>query len=307
MAYNINKIGGKMPKKLVLFLSVFVIFSGLVFSLPSFIFADSKSDVSKFVTRFYSTCLDRGPDAAGLDGWTTFLLSGQMSGADVAKGFIFSPEFVSRNVSDERFLNIMYFSFFNRAPDPIGFNGWLSLLKNGRSREIVFAGFINSQEFANLCTSYGIRSGASNAIISTNVNNHLSIQSSHIVESEILAIINSHRSRSGYPILNATHALNSIARTRSLDMMTKNYFSHTAPNGTNVFTLLASNSIPYLAAGENIYQSFPPSTGTAQAAVSLWLSSPLHSANMLNPHYANVGINVADSSTRRVITIVFTN
>ncbi len=296
-----------MHKKFVLFLSVLLVFSVLIFSIPSFVFADNRTNVSNFVTRFYGTCLDRGPDESGLAGWTNFLLSGQMSGAEVAKGFIFSPEFVSRKVSDEKFLDIMYFSFFNRAPDPNGFNGWLSLLKNGRSREVVFAGFINSQEFANLCASYGIRSGASNAIVSTNVTNHLNMQSSNAVESEILAILNNHRSRSGYSILNATHALNSVAKTRSSDMISKNYFSHTAPNGTNVFTLLASNSIPYLTAGENIYHSFPPSTGTANAVVSLWLSSASHKANMLSPNYTKVGIGVTDSSTRRVITIVFTN
>jgi len=33
------------------------------------IIGDQTTDVSSFVTRLYQTCLDRGPDPAGLDNW----------------------------------------------------------------------------------------------------------------------------------------------------------------------------------------------------------------------------------------------
>lgn len=110
--------------------------------MPSNAFVDNRTNISAFITRFYSTCLDRGPD-------------------------------------------------------PTGFSGWLSLLKNGSSRELVFSGFINSQEFANLCSTYGIRSGASNSGLSTPANTDLNMQSCGLTESEILAIVNSHRSSNG--------------------------------------------------------------------------------------------------------------
>jgi len=33
------------------------------------IIGDQTTDVSNFVTRLYQTCLDRGPNPAGLDNW----------------------------------------------------------------------------------------------------------------------------------------------------------------------------------------------------------------------------------------------
>jgi uncharacterized protein YkwD len=293
-----------LKKKGIIFLTVLLIVSLTILLVPSNAFASNRSNVSAFVTRFYNTCLDRGPDPAGLNGWTDYLMSGQMSGAQVARGFIFSPEFISKKVTNERFLNIMYYAFFNRAPDPVGYSGWLNSLRQGRSREFVFHGFINSQEFANLCSRYGIRSGSITQ--STNISSP-NISSLTAVEAEILTILNAHRANSRVPALGATHALNSAARTRSSDMITRNYFSHVCPSGTNFTTLLRSSSITYSAAAENIYQASPPSNGTAAAAISTWLASPGHRANMLNSNYSKVGIGVSENSSRRVITLIFTN
>jgi len=77
-------------------------------------------------------------------------------GANVANGFIFSPEFVSRNTSNEEFVTILYRAFFNREPDPGGYAGWVNYLYSGASREDVLNGFIYSVEFENLCSNYGI-------------------------------------------------------------------------------------------------------------------------------------------------------
>lgn len=90
-------------------------------------------------------------------------------------------------------------------------------------------------------------------------------------------------------------------------MINQNYFSYTAPNRTNVFLILKNSNIYYWTAGENIYQAYPPATGSATAIVSSWLTSPSHRATMLNAGYARVGIDVADNSTRIVAVIVLTN
>ncbi len=115
--------------------------------------------ISDFVTRFYNLCLSRNPDPTGLGGWVGELTSRKKSGADVAFGFVHSQEFVNKSVSNEEFLNIMYRAFFNRQPDPAGFNGWLAELNKGRTRQYILAGFVNSQEFKNLCASFGINPG----------------------------------------------------------------------------------------------------------------------------------------------------
>ena len=119
-------------------------------------FAADRTAVEDFVTRFYQLCLDRNPDPVGLDGWVSSLLDGSLTGADVAKGFIFSQEFINQDTDDDQYLNTLYRAFFDRAPDAGGYNDWREQLKDGVDREVILDGFIYSQEFANLCENYGI-------------------------------------------------------------------------------------------------------------------------------------------------------
>ncbi len=123
--------------------------------------------VRTFVTRFYQQCLGRNPDTSGLDGWVNALINGTLCGADVANGFIFSPEFINRKTSNETFVTILYRAFFGREPDTKGYNGWLNYLYSGTSRQKVLNGFIYSQEFENLCANYGISPVCSVTTITT--------------------------------------------------------------------------------------------------------------------------------------------
>ena len=84
-------------------------------------------------------------------------MDGDVSGTTCAYGFVFSPEFIGKNPSNEDFVNYMYAAFFGREADEAGFNAWVDTLNNGGSYEDVFAGFSGSAEFANLCASYGIQ------------------------------------------------------------------------------------------------------------------------------------------------------
>ena len=120
---------------------------------------DTTALVSNFITRLYQQCLNRDPDPGGLSGWVNYLVNGTLTGAEVAYNFIFSQEFITRNLNNEEFLNVMYKAFFGREPDTDGYNGWLNELNNNKTREYVLAGFLNSQEYKNLCNSYGINPG----------------------------------------------------------------------------------------------------------------------------------------------------
>jgi hypothetical protein len=115
-----------------------------------------KEPVEAFVTRFYQLCLDRDPDAAGLDGWTNNLLNQIQTGADVAQGFIYSPEFIAKNTTNSEYLLILYKAFFDRDVDQAGWGTWLAELEGGRDRGEVLNGFIFSQEFAELANKFGI-------------------------------------------------------------------------------------------------------------------------------------------------------
>ena len=117
----------------------------------------SLHEIQSFVDRFYSTILNRNADAGGRNDWTDKLYAGVLSGADVARGFIASQEFINRGTSDEEFVNILYQAFFNRIADTGGFNVWMGVLQDGGSRLEVMEGFTGSREFANLSNSFGIR------------------------------------------------------------------------------------------------------------------------------------------------------
>jgi len=114
-------------------------------------------EVQNFVKRFYSEVLSRESEPKGLNDWTNRLTTGQSTGADVATGFVFSAEFIDRKKTNEEFVNILYSAFFDRDADEGGFNGWMSELSKGTSKEDVLDGFLFSKEFTNLCKSYGIK------------------------------------------------------------------------------------------------------------------------------------------------------
>ncbi|MCQ2533804.1 MAG: DUF4214 domain-containing protein [Clostridia bacterium] len=115
--------------------------------------------IKAFVTRMYKVCLDRAPEEDGLNGWAQKLANKEATGCSVAYGFVFSPEFIGKNPTNEAYVNYMYDAFFGREADSDGFKYWVDLLNNGASKEFVFCGFANSQEFSNLCNNYGVVRG----------------------------------------------------------------------------------------------------------------------------------------------------
>ena len=121
---------------------------------------DPKVQIMDFVKRIYIYVLDREPEEEGAAYWSEELWAFRRTGAEVAQGFIFSDEFVNRNTTDKEFVTILYKTFFGRDPEDDGINFWLGQLKSGTMDRVTVAnGFIYSQEWADTCASYGIRSG----------------------------------------------------------------------------------------------------------------------------------------------------
>ncbi|MCQ2533794.1 MAG: DUF4214 domain-containing protein [Clostridia bacterium] len=113
--------------------------------------------INSFVARLYKIFLNRLPDMGGQSGWVNMLVSGDASGASVAYGFAFSPEFNNDYLANELYVACMYRSFLGREPDQAGFEGWVSMLITGEATmEDVFDGFSHSAEFDSICKSYGI-------------------------------------------------------------------------------------------------------------------------------------------------------
>jgi hypothetical protein len=114
------------------------------------------TNIDGFVSRLYTQALGRSADAGGLAYWNGQLYSRAQSGAAVTYGFLYSAEYNARNTTNDQFINIMYQSFFNRAPDSGGYATWMAVLTGGGSRDVVYDGFASATEFTNLCNSYNI-------------------------------------------------------------------------------------------------------------------------------------------------------
>lgn len=118
-----------------------------------------KEGVEGFVYRLYNIALLRDAEDAGLEDWMNRLQSGEENAAEVARGIFFSDEFLQRDYTDEQYVEFLYRTLFGRKSDAAGKENWLNCLENGVSREFVYHGFAESEEFTVLCDDFGVSRG----------------------------------------------------------------------------------------------------------------------------------------------------
>ncbi|MCR5803151.1 MAG: DUF4214 domain-containing protein [Clostridia bacterium] len=131
---------------------------------PTTAVPSSELKFDDFVERLYVVALNRQSEPEGKAFWCEHVGNGDLNGAQCANEFLLSKEFNDRGLSDQEFLYVLYKTFFDRESkdDPEGFNFWLNSLKT-EGRDKVVDGFINSEEWCNICASYGVKSGATRA------------------------------------------------------------------------------------------------------------------------------------------------
>ncbi|MBO4495925.1 MAG: DUF4214 domain-containing protein [Clostridiales bacterium] len=112
-----------------------------------------------FATRLYICCLGRDPEEAGLQYWALALTNLEKTGAEAAKQFFGSAEFINLATTDEEYVTRLYTTFMDRSPETDGFTYWVGQLSQGVSREQVLAAFAVSPEFTQICADYGIERG----------------------------------------------------------------------------------------------------------------------------------------------------
>lgn len=107
-------------------------------------------------------------------------------------------------------------------------------------------------------------------------------------ESRILQLVNAERAKAGAKALTSSADCTKLARMKSQDMVSNNYFSHQSPTYGSPFDMLKANNINYMYAGENIAMN-----QTAEAAFKAWMGSEGHRKNILNPNFTELGIGIA--------------
>ncbi|MFC9913485.1 CAP domain-containing protein [Streptomyces sp. NPDC059862] len=106
---------------------------------------------------------------------------------------------------------------------------------------------------------------------------------------EVVELTNRERTRAGLPPLTVDPVLTTAAQAHSADMVTRDFYSHTAPDGSQPWDRAAAAGSTRRSIGENIAcgQRSPAEVVTG------WMNSPGHRANILKPGFTHIGIGFA--------------
>lgn len=111
----------------------------------------------------------------------------------------------------------------------------------------------------------------------------------NINQTDLLNGTNAARAQNGLGGFALSSKLNTSAQLKANDMIAKNYWAHTAPDGTQPWYWFSQAGYDYTAAGENLAYGFD----TSDAAVTAWMNSAGHRANILGS-YRDVGFGIAN-------------
>ena len=125
----------------------------------------------------------------------------------------------------------------------------------------------------------------------TNNSNNQTSSSMNSDEKEVFDLINKQRTNNGLSALKVDNEVQRVARLKAEDMVSNNYFSHNSPIYGSPFDMLKSFKISYNTAGENI-----AANSSNSGAVTSWMNSSGHKANILNSSFNYTGIGVVSSS-----------
>jgi len=102
---------------------------------------------------------------------------------------------------------------------------------------------------------------------------------------ELHSISNQQRSQNGLGGYQLNSKLSQAAAAKAQHMFAKNYWAHTAPDGTTPWSFISASGYSYTLAGENLAKDFSTSAGV----VSGWMGSSGHRANVLSTRFRDVG------------------
>jgi uncharacterized protein YkwD len=112
------------------------------------------------------------------------------------------------------------------------------------------------------------------------------------LESGVLADINAFRRAHRLAPLKLNAHLAAAARSHTVQMARDGYFAHDSADGSTFWrriqTFYTSSPWHYWSVGENLLWSSPDVTPAR--ALKMWLGSPEHRANLMNPRWREIGV-----------------
>lgn len=107
----------------------------------------------------------------------------------------------------------------------------------------------------------------------------------------LIELTNDERMKRNIRILKVNSGLNKSAKLKCLNMVKKDYWKHTAPDGTEPWTFINKAGVEYKSAGENLAYGFI----TNEQVISGWMNSKTHKANILDKRFRAVGFGICES------------
>jgi uncharacterized protein YkwD len=115
-------------------------------------------------------------------------------------------------------------------------------------------------------------------------------------EQTIYAHHNAERASRDIAPLDIDPTLQAIARQRAQIMADNQLFSHVNPNGDTIYDMFADADYDWADATENIHFNDYAASQADAVAMSEYMASAAHRANILKPGFHRVGVGVATSS-----------
>lgn len=115
------------------------------------------------------------------------------------------------------------------------------------------------------------------------------VYATNVNVSALVNATNQARAANGLGALALNSQLSNGAQSKAADMIAKDYWAHTAPDGTEPWDFFTSAGYKYQNAGENLAYGFDNSAEIVDA----WMNSPGHRANILGD-YKDVGFGYAN-------------
>lgn len=116
----------------------------------------------------------------------------------------------------------------------------------------------------------------------------------------VLRFTNQDRNKKNLPALVLNDQLSKAANLKAEDMIKKDYFAHTSPEGLSPWHWMKEAGYRYQFAGENLAVHFD----SAEAQEQAWMKSETHRRNILNPSYTEAGIAVVEGNINGKKTFV---
>jgi uncharacterized protein YkwD len=109
---------------------------------------------------------------------------------------------------------------------------------------------------------------------------------------QVAAAINAFRRAHGLAQLRISSSLNGSSRQHSNEMGADGYFAHRSYNGRafweRIQAYYSAANYSYWTVGENLLWKSPDVS--AATALNMWIASPEHLRNLLDPHWTDLGV-----------------